>query len=91
MSKLSESEKDVGGVKVGNRKIFTQYINENLAIKAIPGILAQSQELSAMRVRTDAEFAILKRIRCIESVKESLPKDDTKKKNKKGEPQQPEK
>jgi len=42
--------------------------------KQIPGILAHSQELSAMRVRSEVELGILRRIRAADVVKEALPK-----------------
>jgi len=40
LSKISDNEKDVGGVDVDNRKIFTDLINENMTVKNIPSILA---------------------------------------------------
>jgi len=79
LSKISANQKDVGGVNVDNRKIFTEQINENMTGKQIPGILAHSQELSAMRVRNEAELAILRRIRAADVVKEALPKVSAKK------------
>lgn len=79
LSKISANEKDVGGVDVDNRKIFTELINENMTGKQIPGILAHSQELSAMRVRSEAELSILRRIRGADVVKEALPKVSAKK------------
>jgi len=39
-NQIVSNEKDVGGVSVDNRKIFTELINENLLGKQIPGILA---------------------------------------------------
>lgn len=42
--------------------------------KQIPGILAQSQELSRMRVKSEAELKVLQRIRSNDVVKEALPK-----------------
>ena len=79
LSKITANQKDVGGVNVDNRKIFTEQINENMTGKQIPGILAHSQELSAMRVRSEAELAILRRIRAADVVKEALPKVSAKK------------
>ena len=38
--RISSSEKDVGGVDVENRKIFTELIPENMLGKNIPGIIA---------------------------------------------------
>jgi len=40
------NEKDVGGVDVDNRKIFTDMINENMLGKHIPAIFAHSAEFS---------------------------------------------
>jgi hypothetical protein len=42
LSRIQSNEKDVGGVDVDNRKIFTELINENMTGKQIPGILAHS-------------------------------------------------
>ena len=47
--------------------------------KQIPGILAQSQELSRMRVKSEGELKVLKRIRGMDVVKEALPKSAPKK------------
>lgn len=74
LNQINSNQKDVGGVDVDNRKIFTELINENMTGKQIPAILANSQELSAMRVRSETELAILRRIRANDVVKEALPK-----------------
>lgn len=47
--------------------------------KQIPAILAQSQELSRMRVKNEVELKVLQRIRQNDVVKEALPKVPTKK------------
>ena len=47
--------------------------------KQIPGILAQSQELSRMRVKSELELKVLQRVRGNEAVKEALPKVPAKK------------
>lgn len=39
-NRITSSEKDVGGVNVDNRKVFTELINENMLGKQIPGMLA---------------------------------------------------
>jgi translocation protein SEC63 len=39
-NRITSSEKDVGGVNVENRKVFTELINENMLGKQIPGMLA---------------------------------------------------
>jgi hypothetical protein len=72
------NEKDVGGVDVDNRKIFTELINENLLGKQIPGILAHSSEFATMKVRSKEELEILKRIKMKEEVKEAIPKQTDK-------------
>jgi len=59
LNKINSNSKDVGGVDVDNRKIFTELINENMTGKQIPGILAQSQELSRMRVKSELELKVL--------------------------------
>lgn len=81
LNKITSNEKDVGGVDVDNRKIFTELIHENMNGKQIPGILARSQEFAAMRVRSEDELAILKRVRSIETVKEAIPKASEKRGN----------
>lgn len=50
-NQIKEGEKDVGGVDVDNRKIFSELINENMLGKHIPSILAHSFEFSSMKVR----------------------------------------
>ena len=77
-NKLLASEKDVGGVDVDNRKIFTELINENMLGKQIPGILAHSSEFSTMKVRSKEELEILKRIKMRDEVKEAIPKQTDK-------------
>lgn len=42
LSRIQANEKDVGGVNVDNRKIFTDLINENMNGKQIPAILSAS-------------------------------------------------
>ena len=63
LSQITSNEKDVGGVDVDNRKIFTELINENMTGKQIPGILAQSQELCRMRVKSEVELKVLQRLK----------------------------
>lgn len=65
---------------VDNRKIFTELINENMTGKQIPAILAQSQELSRMRVKSEVELKVLSRVRGHDVVKEALPKTNPKNK-----------
>ena len=86
LSQISDGEKDVGGTDKDNRNTFTELINENMSTKQIPGILAHSTEFSAMRVRNEEEFNILKKIRSVDIVKESIPKVKAKKNDK--EPEQ---
>ena len=68
------NEKDIGGVQIDNRKIFTELINENMIGKQLPGILSHSAEFSAMRVRNKEELDILKRLREKDEVREAIPK-----------------
>jgi len=81
LNQITANEKDVGGVDVDNRKIFTELINENMLMKHIPGILAHSYEFSQMKVRSKDELEILKRIKELDEVKEAIPtaKQDAKK------------
>lgn len=46
LNQITANEKDVGGVDVDNRKIFTELINENMLMKHIPGVLAHSYEFA---------------------------------------------
>ena len=78
MSQIKANEKDVGGVDIDNRKIFTDMINENMLMKHIPGILAYSVEFSQMKVRSQTELDILKRIKTMDAVKEAIPKANEK-------------
>ena len=55
LNRISEGEKDVGGVAVDNRRVFTELINENMLGKHIPGMFAQSEEFSKMKVRNNKE------------------------------------
>jgi hypothetical protein len=73
LNQITSNEKDVGGVDVDNRKIFTELINENMLMKHIPGILAHSFEFSTMKVRSKDELEILKRIKEYDQVKEAIP------------------
>ena len=81
LNQITANEKDVGGVDVDNRKIFTELINENMLMKHIPGVLAHSYEFSQMKVRSKDELEILKRIKELDEVKEAIPtaKQDAKK------------
>lgn len=77
-NKIMSNQKDVGGVDVDNRKIFTELINENMLGKHIPGILAHSAEFSNLKVRSKEELEILKRIKNNDEVKEAIPKSNEK-------------
>jgi hypothetical protein len=81
LNQITANEKDVGGVDVDNRKIFTELINENMLMKHIPGVLAHSYEFGQMKVRSKDELEILKRIKELDEVKEAIPtaKQDAKK------------
>lgn len=74
LNKISANEKDVGGVDIDNRKIFTEMINENMLGKQIPVVFAHSHEFSKMTVRNQDEFNVLKRIKAEEHVKDVIPK-----------------
>lgn len=45
LSKINDSQKDLGGIDLETRKIMTALIDENLECKRIPGILQFSNEL----------------------------------------------
>lgn len=78
LSRINDGEKDVGGVKVENRRVFTELINENMLGKHIPAMMAHSSELCSenkdMRVRSKEELAVLNRIKNHADVKDSIPK-----------------
>ena len=74
LNQISANEKDVGGVDVDNRKIFTELINENMVDKHIPGILAHSSEFIKMKVKSKDELALLKKIKEEDKVKDAIPK-----------------
>lgn len=76
-NRITSSEKDVGGVNVENRRVFTELINENMLGKQIPGILAQTVEFSAMKVKSKDELSVLQRIKMSDDVKEAIPKQKT--------------
>ena len=73
LNQITANEKDVGGVDVDNRKIFTQLINEHMLMKHIPGMLARTMEFSQMRVRSEEELNCLKRLKAFDEVKEAIP------------------
>jgi preprotein translocase subunit Sec63 len=75
LSKITANEKDVGGINVENRKIFSELINENMQGKHLPGIMAQSQEFARMKVRSKAELELLMKIKSDDRVKEAIPKN----------------
>lgn len=74
-NRLSNSEVDVGGVHVVNRKLFTEQINENMTGKQIPGMMAHSVEFSKIKVKSKEELDILMKIKNCSEVKDSIPKD----------------
>lgn len=78
LNQITSNEKDVGGVDIDNRKVFTELINENMIGKQIPGILAHSFEFSNMKVRSKDELEMLKRIKSHDEVKEAIPKPNEK-------------
>ena len=78
MSCITAGQKDVGGVDIDNRKIFTEFINENMTDKHIPGMLSYSMEFSRIAVKDKPELDILKKIKQLDKVKEALPKPTAK-------------
>lgn len=74
LNQIAANEKDVGGVDVDNRKIFTDLINENMLMKHIPGILSYGFEFNQMRVRGKGELEILKKLKSQDEVKEAIPR-----------------
>ena len=73
LSQIQANQKDIGGIEIENRRLFTPLINENMIGKNIPVILAHSSELSKMRVPKE-EFAVLDRLKRLDDIKEVIPK-----------------
>jgi translocation protein SEC63 len=73
LSQIQANQKDIGGIEIENRRLFTPLINENMIGKNIPVILAHSAELSKMRVPKE-EFAVLDRLKRLDDIKEVIPK-----------------
>lgn len=55
LSNLDQTNKDVGGVDLENRKIYAFLINENLIYKNCPALLANSIEFKGMKVKSKEE------------------------------------
>lgn len=49
---LDQTNKDVGGIDVENRKVFAFLINENLIYKNCPALLANSIEFKGMKIKS---------------------------------------
>lgn len=67
-SNLDQTNKDVGGVDLENRKIYAFLINENLIYKNCPALLANSIEFKGMKVKSKEEQSILAKIKEDEEV-----------------------
>ncbi len=67
---LDQSQFDIGGVLVENRKIFYMLINENLILKNCPALLANSLEFMGMTVKNAEQAASLSKIKNNEEIKE---------------------
>ena len=71
---LTKEEKDLGGVSMKNRPIFNEMLDhDTLGRKKIPGILGQGEELVGMKCRNKKEFDMIKRLRDLPQVKDSIP------------------
>ena len=57
------SNRDEKGVLLENKAIYAQKLNENLLVKQLPLILAQSLEFQNIGARDEAEVALLKKLK----------------------------
>ena len=73
LRQIQANQKDIAGIEIENRRLFSSLINENMIGKNIPVILAHSSELSKMRVPYN-EFVVLDRLKRLEEIKEVIPK-----------------
>jgi translocation protein SEC63 len=55
-TQLFKEERDHGGVSMKNRKYFYDMIDDRMAGKKIPGLLAQGEEFVKMKVRSKEEL-----------------------------------
>lgn len=60
---MDQSQYDIGGVLVENRKTFYFLINENLILKQCPALLANSFEFMNMRVTNKEQAQQLVKIK----------------------------
>ena len=76
---LDQSNKDIGGVDVENRRIYAYLLNENLIYKQLPVIFAHSFEFRNFKVKSPEEATVLQKMKADETVREIIPKDNSKK------------
>lgn len=74
IQKIQESQRDVGGVDVENRRAFAESINENMLGKHIPAFISKTSEMRALKVRSKEEFDALNRVKQTDEAKEIIPK-----------------
>lgn len=68
------STKDESGVLLENKRMYGARINENLLVKNVPLILAQSKEFQSIGAKGKDEIALLKKLKENEDLDELLPK-----------------
>lgn len=68
------STKDESGVLLENKRMYGARINENLIVKNVPLILAQSKEFQSIGAKGKDEIALLKKLKENEDLDELLPK-----------------
>jgi translocation protein SEC63 len=68
------SIKDEQGVLLENKRIYGSKLNENLLVKNIPAILAQSIEFQSIGARSKEEIALIKKLKDNEDIDELMPK-----------------
>jgi preprotein translocase subunit Sec63 len=73
-TQLSQEEKDVGGVNMENRKIFTELIDQNMMGQKIPGILGQGVEFKKMDETKEEQ--IIKKMCELPEISQCIPKQE---------------
>ena len=68
------SNRDEKGVLLENKAIYAQKLNENLLVKQLPLILAQSLEFQNIGARDEAEVALLKKLKENDDIDQLIPK-----------------
>ena len=71
---MEDTQRDEGGVHLENKKHYGAKLNENMLVKNMPLMLAQSIEMQGMGAKNQEEVALLKKIKENEEIADLLPK-----------------